>query len=246
MNREMISLLAHTRHPIAAPLSDRTVHGLLERGLPRGDERVLDLGCGGGEWLLRCLEMHEGVHAHGVDISEPALDRARSAADRLAVGDRLTLHQVPAAEYVSTDPFDLVLSVGAAHAFDGLLPTLEAAGKHLAPGGHILIGDGYWQQEPSAGAVEMLGDFADLATTLDNVTAAGWTPVFAHVSSREELDAYEWSWTGSLAAWALDHPEDPAAREALATSADHRREWLNVYREPWGFLTLLLRANPTR
>ncbi|MFB7462378.1 SAM-dependent methyltransferase [Streptomyces sp. NPDC056224] len=246
MNRELISLLAHTHHPVAAPLSDHTVHGLLERGLPRGDERVLDLGCGGGEWLLRCLRMHEGVRAHGVDISEPALDRARSAADRLAVADRLTLHHQPASDHTSADPYDLVLSVGAAHAFGGLLPTLEAAGKHLAPGGHLLIGDGFWQQEPSPEAVEMLGDFADLAGTLDNVAAAGWTPVFGHVSSREELDSYEWSWSGSLAAWALDHPEDPDAPDALAASALHRREWLSVYRETWGFVTLLLRADPPR
>lgn len=70
--------------------------------------------------------------------------------------------------------------------------------------------------------------------------------MFGHVSSREELDNYEWSWTGSLAAWALDHPEDPAAADALATSAQHRRDWLSVYRESWGFVTLLLRADAPR
>lgn len=99
--------------------------------------------------------------------------------------------------------------MGAAHAFGGLLPTLEAARSHLAPG--------------------------------DRVVAAGWLPVHGHVSTRQECDHDEWSWTGSLARWALDHPDDPDAAQALGAVETHRREWLHGYRGTLGFLTLLLR-----
>ncbi|MEU3708595.1 SAM-dependent methyltransferase [Streptomyces catenulae] len=244
MNREQISRIAHTGHPIKAPLDDDSVHRLLTRALPRGDERVLDLGCGTGEWLLRALVARPEASATGVDISEDALSRARDGARARGVADRLALHRRSAAEFAAAEPFDLVLSVGAAHAFGGLLPTLAAARKHLAPGGHVVIGDGFWERTPSPEAVEMLGDFADLATTLDRVAADGWTPVDGHVSTREERDAYEWACWGTLAAWALDHPDDPDSAAALATAHLRRTEWLRVYRDTWGFLTLVLRRGP--
>ncbi|MDL4815173.1 SAM-dependent methyltransferase [Actinomadura opuntiae] len=241
MDRDQISGLAHADHPIAAPLDDDSVRSLLEHGVPRGDARVLDLGCGGGEWLLRALAAHEGVRAEGVDIDEGALARAREKARDLGVDERLVLHHRDAAELDPSHEFDLVLSVGATHAFGGLLPALAAAREHLAPGGRVLIGDGYWEREPSPAAVAMLGDFADLATTVDRVVADGWTPVYGHVSTRRELDDYEWAWTGSLASWALEHRDDPESSQALAAAAEHRDEWLRVYRDSFGFVCLVLR-----
>ncbi|MDH6217970.1 SAM-dependent methyltransferase [Streptomyces pseudovenezuelae] len=236
-----MSRIAHAGHPIKSPLDDDSVRRLLERGAPRGDERVLDLGCGGGEWLLRALTTRPHLHAEGVDISEDALAQAREAANRLGVEERLVLHRQEAAGFTSAQPFDLVLSVGAAHAFGGLLPTLVAARKHLAPGGRVLIGDGLWEREPSQEAIEMLGDFSDLATTVDRVVADGWTPVDGHVSTRRELDDYEWACWGTLAAWALDHPADPDSADVLATATTRRSEWLRVYRDSWGFVSLVLR-----
>ena len=241
MNREQISRIAHADHPIKSPLDDDSVRRLLERGAPRGDERVLDLGCGGGEWLLRGLATRPHLHAEGVDASEEALAQARQAASHLGLQERLVLHHQEAADFVSSQPFDLVLSVGATHAFGGLLPTLAAAREHLAPGGRVLIGEGFWDRDPSQEAVEMLGDFTDLATTLDRVVADGWTPVDGHVSTRRELDDYEWACWGSLASWALDRPADPDSSHVLATATTRRSEWLRVYRDTWGFVSLILR-----
>ncbi|MGW2522354.1 SAM-dependent methyltransferase [Streptomyces sp. NPDC001617] len=241
MNREQISAIAHADHPIKSPLDDDSVRRLLERGVPRGDERVLDLGCGAGEWLLRALATRPQLHAEGVDISEDALAQASQAASHLGVQERLVLHHQEAANFVSSHSFDLVLSVGATHAFGGLLPTLAAARKHLAPGGRVLIGEGFWDREPSQEAVEMLGDFTDLATTVDRIVADGWIPVDGHVSTRRELDDYEWACWGSLASWALDHPADPDSSQVLATANARRSEWLRVYRDTWGFVSLVLR-----
>lgn len=241
MNREEISRIAHARHPIKSPLDDDSVRQLLDHGISRGDERVLDLGCGGGEWLVRALSARPDLRAEGVDISGIALADARERAVGLGVEDRLVLHHRSAAGFVSPHAFDLVLSFGAAHAFGGLLSTLAAAREYLAPGGRVLVGDGFWDREPSPEAVEMLGDFADLATTVDRVVAEGWTPVHGHVSTRQELDEYEWSCWGTLAGWALDHSADPDGPEALALSATRRSEWLRGYRDAWGFVSLVLR-----
>jgi len=241
VDREQISRLAHTDHPIAAPLDDDSVRRLLERGIRRNSTRVLDLGCGGGDWLLRALTTHPRLRAEGVDTSERSLAHALESARTRGLQERLALHHEDAADFVAPHLFDLVISVGATHAFGGLLPTLAAARKHLAPGGRVLIGDAFWEHEPSPDAIEMLGDFTDLSTTVDRVIADGWTPVHGHISTRQELDDYEWAWTGALASWALDHPDDPDSPRALAAATTHRAEWLRVYRDSFGFVCLVLR-----
>ncbi|MEW9337158.1 MULTISPECIES: SAM-dependent methyltransferase [Streptomyces] len=241
MSREQISAIAHTHHPIKSPLDDDSVSRLLEHALPRGDERVLDLGCGTAEWLLRALATRPQLHAEGVDVSEVALTQARRSAGRLGVDERLVLHRQEAADFSPPQPYDLVISVGATHAFGGLLPTLAAARKHLAPGGRVLIGESFWERTPSPAALEMFGDLADLATTVDSVVADGWTPVHGHVSTRGERDAYEWACWGSLASWALDHQDDPAGAQALETATAARSDWLHGYRDSFGFVCLVLR-----
>ncbi|MFE9395059.1 SAM-dependent methyltransferase [Streptomyces flavidovirens] len=241
MNRSLMSRLAHASHPVAAPLDDESVRRLLGRAVVRGDERLLDLGCGQAEWLVRALVAHPEATAVGVDVSEDALAEARKQADGRGVGERLVLCEEDAGAFASGRGFDVVMSVGATHAFGGLMGTLATARRHLAPGGRVLVGDAYWEAEPGAEARRTLGEYEDLATTLDRVVADGWTPVFGHSSSRQELDDYEWHWTGALAEWALDHPGDPGSQEALAAADRHRSEWLHGYRDCFGFLTLVLR-----
>ncbi|GAA1937106.1 class I SAM-dependent methyltransferase [Streptomyces durmitorensis] len=248
MHRQQISSIAHSGHPIAAPLSDDSVHALLDRALPHGEARLLDLGCGSGTWPARAQAMRPSLRADGVDIDAGAIAAARRAADEAGLGDRVAFHTQDAAEFTSPHLYDVVVSVGATHAFGGLLPTLKAAGRHLSPGGSVLVGDGFWEREPDRATLDAgftADEYVDLATTVDHVMAEGWTPVYGHVSTLQEWDAYEWSWTGDLSRWALDHPEHPDTGQALEAAAAHRDAWLHGYRGTLGFVTLLLRRTPT-
>lgn len=247
MDRDLIVDLAHADHPVASPLDDETVEQLLRRALT-GRRSVLDLGCGDGTWLLRALRLHRGLVAVGVDTSGAGFVRTRRAARAEGLADRLRLHVADARTWTAEERFDVVLSVGAAHAFGGLVATVEAAAEHLRPGGRLLVGEGFWERPPDDRALELLGastdDYADLAGTTEAVRAVGWEPVHGHVSSLEEWDAYEWSWTGSLTRWALEHPDDPRSAEVLEVAAQHRAAWLGGYRGALGFVTLLLAQRP--
>jgi cyclopropane fatty-acyl-phospholipid synthase-like methyltransferase len=246
VDRQKLAALAHSDHPISAPVSESKVDSLLDRAIRRPDAHVLDLGCGEGAWLLRALRTHRGITAVGVDISEEGFDRTLQAATRLGVADRLELLQQDVRQYQSPRKADVVLSVGAAYAFGELLPTLRAAREHLAEDGTVLLGDCFWEREPEPALRAEMEDgpqkYTDLPTLVDNVVADGWTPVYGHVSTLAEWDDYEWSWTGSLAQWALDHPEHPDHEQALQASAGHRHSWLNGYRGILGFVVLLLRS----
>ncbi|MFF3860006.1 SAM-dependent methyltransferase [Streptomyces sp. NPDC002209] len=247
MDRRQISSIAHTDHPIAAPLSDGSVRTLLDRALPSGDARLLDLGCGSGTWLMRAQAARPDLRGDGVDNDAEAVAAAGRAADDAGLGDRIAFHARDAAEFSSPHRYGLVLSIGATHAFGGLLPTLKAADNHLAPGGSVLIGECFWEREPDRKTLDAgfaADDYADLATTVDRITADGWVPLYGHVSTPGEWDDYEWSWTGSLSRWALDHPEHPDHGQAFEAAAAHRAAWVHGYRGTLGFVTLLLRRAP--
>ncbi|MFI1487416.1 SAM-dependent methyltransferase [Streptomyces sp. NPDC020747] len=244
MHRQQVSSIAHSGHPIAAPLSDDSVHALLDRALPRGDARLLDLGCGSGTWLVRAQTARPGLRAEGVDNDTETIAAARRAVADAGLGDQIAFHVEDAAQFASPHLYDVVLSIGAAHAFGGLLPTLEAAARHLSPGGSVLLGECFWEREPDRATLDSgftPDEYDDLATTVDRVMADDWIPVHGHVSTLQEWDDYEWSWTGALSRWALDHPEHPDNGQALEAAAAHRTAWLHGYRGTLGFVTLLLR-----
>ncbi len=243
MERQEIGRIAHRDHPVAAPLSDESVHRLLERQLRRCPEgRVLDLGCGEATWLVRALASYPGLRAVGVDTNAAALEAGRQTAERAGVARRIGLHHLDVREFTSAERFDAVLSVGATYAFGGLSQTLDAVRPLLAPSGTLLLGESYWDGQLTDRSREFFGDeLTDLPGTVAAVRAAGWWPVAGHTSTRDELDAYEWAWTGSLADWALDRPPGPDRDQALEAADRHRDEWLNEYREGFGFVTLLLR-----
>ncbi len=245
MDRQRLSSIAHSHHPIAAPVSGVTVNRLLRRADRRPAARILDLGCGEAAWALQALAHCPDGHADGVDVSRYALDRAEVAAAERGLADRLTLHERDARTYVPDGDYDLVLCVGATHAFGGFARTLELAGRHVRPDGVLLAGDGFWQVPPTPAALAALdataADLTDLAGLVDVAEQAGWTPVYAHVSDSAEWDDYEWSWCGSLTEWALDNPGHPEHAEAAALAHEHREGWLRGYRGVLGFVTLVLR-----
>jgi SAM-dependent methyltransferase len=241
VDRALASAIAHRWHPVAAPVSDANLRRLLTRLGPV--DRVLDLGCGFGEWLFAALEAAPGATGVGVDTSRPALDEARRRAGQRGLTDRVVFEEAAAASY-DGGRFGAVLCVGATHAFGGLPGTLDAVRGHLAPGGRVLLGEGFWDGDPSPQAMSALGaapgELPDLSGLVETARAAGWEPGYGHISSAEEWDDYEWSWTGSLTAWALTEAGETDRASALQIACTHREEWLAGYRGQLGFVTVVL------
>jgi cyclopropane-fatty-acyl-phospholipid synthase len=78
-------------------------------GLREG-ERVLDVGCGWGSFVLHAATRH-GVRAVGVTLSEPQARLARRRAEEAGVGDRV---EIRVADYreIGDEPFDAIASIG--------------------------------------------------------------------------------------------------------------------------------------
>ena len=115
-------------------------------GVERG-QRVLDLACGKGEMLCTWAHDH-GIVGTGVDINPPFVEAARARVAELGVSDRVTIVHDDAANWVSTNPVDLAVCLGATWIGGGVLGTIELLRRSLRPGGMILVGEPYWRAEP--------------------------------------------------------------------------------------------------
>jgi SAM-dependent methyltransferase len=244
MDRDEISRIAHAQHPIAAPVASGAVDALLASLAPAPTGRVLDLGCGGGAWLVRLLGGRPDVQGVGVDLSARAIAEARHRSAEEQVSDRARWVEADASTWAD-GPFDAVICVGASHVFGGLAATLAAVRGHLDPGGGVLLGDAFWEAPPSQAAQDALeagpDDFPDLEGLVATTRQHDFEVGYGHVSTLEEWDDYEWSWTGSLVGWALHDAPTPGEREAaLGAATAHRDAWLGGYRRELGFVTLVL------
>ena len=117
----------------------------------RGDERILDLGCGRGAVLLMAAQHLSTGQAVGVDLwrsvdqSGNSADATRRNASAEGVADRVELHTADmTALPIEDDRFDVVVSNWAIHNIRGHAgreKAISEAVRVLRPGGRLMIAD---------------------------------------------------------------------------------------------------------
>jgi ubiquinone/menaquinone biosynthesis C-methylase UbiE len=117
---------------------EATTRETLVRMPLRGDERVLDVGCGTGELLSSIAERHSRAKLAGID---PVAEMLAVAAKKLA-GRNADLRVGWADELPWPNAsFDLVVSCNVFHYISHPGPALRQMTRVLAPGGRIVITD---------------------------------------------------------------------------------------------------------
>jgi ubiquinone/menaquinone biosynthesis C-methylase UbiE len=120
----------------------------------RGDERILDLGCGRGAVLLMAAQHLTTGRAVGVDLwrrldqSGNSAEATRRNAVAEGVADRVELHTADMTALPFEDSsFDVVLSSLAIHNISGRAgreKAIDEAVRVLRPGGRLVIADVFW------------------------------------------------------------------------------------------------------
>jgi trans-aconitate 2-methyltransferase len=134
-------------------------HEVLERTELRGDEVVLDAGCGSGELTAELAARVPNGRVHAVDGSPRMVELAR---ERL--GDRATVWEQDLLELDTPEPVDLVFSAATFHWIadhDTLFRRLHAA---LKPSGRLVAQCG--------GA----GNIAAIRAAIEDVSGDPWMP----------------------------------------------------------------------
>ena len=197
---------------------------------------VLDVACGHAEVLRRVAERWD-VRASGYD-ADPALIESGPPGLDLQVSDS-----------PPPGPFDLVICVASSHALGGFPEALGALRELTAPGGQVLLGEGYWRRPPSGEYLEALGgasanELPDYPRLMRAAEEAALTPLHASVASEADWDRYEWRLILNAERWAGAHSVDPGA-DVLRERARLARERMAMPggRETLGFALLLLRRD---
>lgn len=241
MDRATLSAITHRRVPFANPLSPAAIdEAITALRLPDG-ARALDVGCGAGELLARLAARHS-LRTEGIEPAPEWAETARSRAD--------VVHEAPFAEVtLEHGVYDLVCCLASSHAIGSWEESLRAlAGLARPDGGLGLVGEGFWQREPSAGYLERLGGASadELPLGVAGLEAgardAGWEVLASAVASPADWALYEETLLANGEA-ALARRPDPDLRA-----------WVDAARARWegeggqdtmGFALLTLRRTAT-
>jgi ubiquinone/menaquinone biosynthesis C-methylase UbiE len=113
---------------------------LLRMGFKRG--RILDVGTGSGQVPLELAYAFPEADVVGIDLSEPLLELARSAAKKAGLEARLSFRKGDVQEMPFFDhSFDVVVSLNTLHVVDNPVTMLNEMERVLSPVGILLLSD---------------------------------------------------------------------------------------------------------
>jgi SAM-dependent methyltransferase len=221
------------------PLSEDHADLLMQRLDLLAGDRVLDLGCGWGELLLRAVARTAASKGTGVDNAEWALELGQHLAAERALADRVTFVSRDASTW--TESADRVICIGASQAWGGSIAALRTLPRVVRPGGRLLFGDGCWEQPPTAAAAALFGEgVLDLTDLAEGAIQAGWRIVHLSTADQREWDDFESAWRAGRELWLLAHPTDHRSGSIRTELETRLHEYLTLYRGVLGFAYLIL------
>ncbi|WKX73946.1 cyclopropane-fatty-acyl-phospholipid synthase family protein [Streptomyces sp. XD-27] len=240
-----------TRLAFHGPLSEARADRIVRRLTRTGPATVLDIGCGWAELTLRILDAAPGATGVGLDICADDLARGRRNATARGLADRMEFVEESAVG-TTRGPADLVLCLGASHALSDAAPprhTTAALGelrRLVAPGGRVLLGEGFWERTPTEAELSRMwpgahaGEHLDLAGLADAAVAAGFRPEWIETAGQDEWDEFESAYQADTEEWLATHGDHPLAAETRERLDRHRTSRL-AYRGVLGlaYLTLI-------
>ncbi|SDD02348.1 Methyltransferase domain-containing protein [Glycomyces harbinensis] len=205
---------------------------------------IVDIGCGWGELLQRVAARVPGARAHGIDSDVELLERGRAGAAARGIADRVEFVEYRGEDW--TEPADLVLSIGAPHAFGTSEDALRELFKLVEPGGRLLFGDGIWNRVPTEADLAAMwpettvDEWRLLPDLVDVAVAVGFRPLRVEAIEQSEWDDFESQYLADKEVWLLANPGHPKAAEVREAADRHRDWWLRGHRGVLGFAYLTL------
>ena len=210
------------------------------------EDRVLEIAAGKGEFLIRLAEQYE-IEGIGVDLSPYFVSDARKKHQERIPNAKLSFVEMDGADYQpkARRDFDLVACIGASWIFGGHKETLIALSEMAAPDGWVIVGEPYWQREPTAGYLEAIGAKRDTyGTHHENMKVGqelGLKLVYTLVSNQDDWDKYEGLQWYAANEWASKNSDDADVEEVMKRVHENRENYLRWGRETLGWAIYLFK-----
>ena len=232
--------ITHKKHIICNPMSKFKLDGLSLLLDIKTGSKVLDIGCGKGEFLVRLAELFN-IHGIGVDISPYFIkDCVKKKSERIPKSD-IEFLEMDGAKYKPENNglFDLTTCLGASFVYNGFTGTINALKKMTKPEGLLIIGEPYWLKDPPEEYLKISGinkeDFNNHFKNIDSAEKEGLNCIYTLVSSHDDWDHYETLQWWSVYDYVALNPDDSDNSELLEKIEKAKTEYLLYGRDTLGW-----------
>ncbi|MFD4671546.1 SAM-dependent methyltransferase [Lentzea sp. NPDC058450] len=233
------------------PLSEERAARLIDSLGPLEDAHVLDIACGWAEFLLRTLESAPTATGTGVDRNARDIAHGQANADARGLTARVDLQVADVAEWSPGRQADVVIVNGSSQAWGGdpvhhTVNALTAARELLRPGGRFLLGECFWEREPTEAQLAAMPVERDhcrsLADLVDLAHDHGYRLLGAEQANQDEWDVFENRHGLAWERWLRANPDSEHADEIRAKADTQRNYRLRGWRGTMGLAYLTLQA----
>ena len=238
MDKWKFYAVTHRDHVIMNPLSSEALDEVLNLASIPANARVLDIGCGKGELLIRLARLGTKTGI-GVELSPYTAREGRERVRSLAPKANITIVEEDGATFAAqAESFDVTTCLGASWIFGGHRGTLHALARWTRPGGLVLVAEPFWRIPPPpeylASQQLRSDEFGSHASNVTDGVAEGLIPLFARAAEATEWDRYEGLQWHAAEEWAGQNPCDPDRVEILRKMRENRDAFLRWGREALG------------
>lgn len=233
------------------PLSEERAARLIRSLLPLDGAHVIDIGCGWAEFLLRTLEAAPRATGTGVDRNATDIAYAQANAAARGLADRVSLVVSDVEQWQPDALADVVVVNGATQVWGGdplqhTVNALTEVRKLLKPRGRLLLGEGFWEREPTEAQLAAMpvprDQYGSLADLVDLALDHGYRLIAAEQASLDEWDVFENGHGLAWERWLRDNPDSPHVPEIKARADRQRTYRLRGWRGTMGLAYLTLQA----
>jgi SAM-dependent methyltransferase len=224
--------IGHEHHVVCNPLSEAKLDEIVSLLALPPHARVLDIGCGKGEFLVRTVGRWRCT-AVGVDLSPYFVADARARVQSAGLERSVEIVQVNGSEYeTESSSFDATACLGASWIWGGFEGTLTALRGFTKPGGVIVAGEPFWKRAPSPDYLKASkmseSTFSSHTGNTEIGTRLGLRLLHALVSSHDDWDRYEgyqWRAAELYGQRVPGDPDLPEIRRRMREAQDNYLKW---------------------
>jgi SAM-dependent methyltransferase len=239
--------ITHKKHIILNPMSIAKLDGLISLLDIKEGSRVLDIGCGKGEFLIRLSELYD-ISGIGVDISPYFIKECRMRKNQRIPGSDIKFLEMDGAKYKpdKNKLSDLTVCLGASFTYNGFIKTIKALKNMTKTDGMIIIGEPYWLREPDSEYLKMLGikkeEYGSNYGNVDIAERNGLNCIYIMAGNNDDWDHYETLQWISVYDYINSNPNDPDNPELLKKTEKAKTEYLLYGRDTLGWAIYVFRV----